>query len=259
MRRFITMFKLDFRRMFTQLLIYILIGGAFLLPILFLVMTTMMDGSISIDPTTGEEKVMEGFSNAWQALSSISGDDSSAGMSMELTSMCNMNLLYIAVLVLTSLFISADFKSGYAKNIFTIRAKKSDYVTSKILVCFIASTLMFVAFFIGIIVGGNIANLPFTTEGFGVSGIICSLLSKIFLSVMFVGIATVVSCFAKEKTWISIVGSLALMMIFFTMISMLTPLNATIVNVVVTLIGGGAIAFGLGVCANLILKKRSIL
>lgn len=259
MRRFITMFKLDFRRMFTQLLIYILIGGAFLLPILFLVMTTMMDGSVSIDPTTGEEKVMEGFSNAWQALSSISSDDSNASMSMELTSMCNMNLLYIAVLVLTSLFISADFRSGYAKNLFTVRTRKSDYVASKILVCFIASSFMFIAFFIGIIVGGNIAGLPFTTEGFGVSGIICSLLSKIFLSVMFVGIATVVSCFAKEKTWIAIVGSLALMMIFFTMISMLTPLNATIVNVLATLIGGGAIAFGLGACAKLILNKRSIL
>lgn len=257
MRRFITMFKLDFRRMFTQLLIYILIGGAFLLPILFLVMTTMMDGSVTIDPSTGEEKVMEGFTNAWQALASLPSD--STGMSMEFTSMCNMDMLFVAVLVLTSLFISADFRSGYAKNLFTVRPKKSDYVASKILVCFIASTLMFVAFFIGIIVGGKIAGLPFTTEGFGVSGIICSLLSKIFLSVMFVGIATVATCFAKEKTWISIVGSLALMMIFFTMISMLTPLNATIVNVLATLIGGGVIAFSLGACANLILKKRSIL
>ena len=44
----------------------------------------------------------------------------------------------------------ADWQtSGYAKNLFTVRSKKSDYVISKTITCFVAGASMIVAFFIG--------------------------------------------------------------------------------------------------------------
>ena len=68
-----SMLKVDFRRAFTMPLFYIMIGVCFVVPILILVMTGMMAGSVSIDPVTKEETVMEGFKNVWQAIGSVSG------------------------------------------------------------------------------------------------------------------------------------------------------------------------------------------
>lgn len=91
----------------------------------------MMDGSVSVDPNTGAETVMEGFKNAWQILGAVSGG--SSGLAMDMTSMCNMNLMYFAIAVLACLFIAEDFRSGYAKNLFTVRAKRNEYIDSKLI------------------------------------------------------------------------------------------------------------------------------
>lgn len=90
-KRLRSMLKVDFRRMRTMRLFYIMMGICLVMPILILVMTTMMDGSVSVDPQTGAETVMEGFDNTWQIIGTASGESSSADMSM--TSMCNINLL----------------------------------------------------------------------------------------------------------------------------------------------------------------------
>ena len=120
-RKLKTMLKVDFRRMFTQPLFYIMIGIAAVVPVLVLIMTTMMDGSVSVDPTTGVETVIHGFDNAWQSIATLSTQPS-AGMDM--VSMCNINLLYFAVPVFVCLFVGEDFRSGYAKHLFTVHAKR---------------------------------------------------------------------------------------------------------------------------------------
>jgi ABC-type transport system involved in multi-copper enzyme maturation permease subunit len=130
-KRMKTMLQVDFRRMFTMPLVYIMIGACFVMPVLILVMTTMMDGSVSVNPQTGAETVMEGFKNVWQVIGSISGENSA--MSMDMTSMVNMNMLYFLAAVLVCIFVADDFRSGYAKNLFTVRSKRSDYVISKTL------------------------------------------------------------------------------------------------------------------------------
>ena len=43
------------------------------------------------------------------------------------------------------------------------------------------------------------------------------------------------------------------------MIPMLTPLNATFMNVILCLAGGAMFSFGLGAIGNSILKKKDIL
>ena len=146
-KRLLSMLKVDFRRMFTTRFLYIMVGICLVMPILILVMTTMMDGSVTVDPQTGAETVIEGFKNTWQAIGTVSSETNP--MAMGLTTMCNINMLYFFIAVLVGVFVADDFRSGYAKNIFAIRAEKTDYVISKTVTCFVGCALMFLGFFVG--------------------------------------------------------------------------------------------------------------
>lgn len=248
------MLKVDFKRMFTMPLVYIMAGVSFALPILILIMTTMMGGT-TVDPTTGVETTVETFTNVWQAFGSESGN----AMGMDLTSMCNINMLYFLVAVFVCVFVADDFRSGYAKNIFTIRSKKIDYVCSKSLVGFVGAILMFILYFIGAMIGGAIAGLSFDTTGFGVSGIIICFFSKIFMTAIFVSIALLLGTIAKQKLWLSILGSFAAGMLLYTMIPMIAPLNASPLNLVMCLAGGILFFLGLGAISNMILNKTNLI
>lgn len=253
-KRLKSMLRVDFRRMFTMPLLYILVGVCLAMPILILVMTTMMDGSVTVDPQTGVETVVEGFRNTWEAIGTLSTE--SAGMSM--IGMCNINLLYFLAAVLVCIFVADDFRSGYAKNLFTVRARKGDYVISKTIVCFAGSVLMLLAFFAGTMVGGAIAGLPFDTGAAGVRGIVMCLLSKLCLAAVFVPIYLLWSVVGKQKLWVSLVGSFCVGMLFFMMIPMLTPLNSGIKNVMLCVAGGALFSVGLGAVSNTVLKKTSL-
>ncbi len=255
-KRLKSMLSVDFRRIFTMPLFYIMVGVCLVIPILILVMTTMMDGTVSVNPQTGVETVMEGFDNTWQAIGSVSSE--SLAMDMSLTGMCNINMLYFFVAVLVCIFVADDFRSGYAKNLFTVRAKKTDYVISKTLVGFVGGVCMILGFFVGAMLGGAIAGLPFDTGAAGAHGIVMCLLSKMLLIAVFVPIYLLMSVIAKQKLWLSLVGSLGIGMLFFTMIPMLTPLDSGIMNVVLCLAGGVLFSVGFGAISNQVLRKTSL-
>ena len=243
-----SMLKVDFKRMLTMPLVYVMAGVCFAMPILILVMTTMMGGA-----EEGAE-AMATFTNVWQSIGSVSG----SAMGMDLTSMCNINLLYFLVAVFTCIFVADDFRSGYTKNLFTVRSKKIDYVISKSLVTFAGATVMFLTYFIGAMIGGAIAGLPFDTAGFGAGGIVACMLSKIFMTAIFVSIALLLGTVAKQRLWLSILGSFAAGMLLFTMIPMIAPLNANFLNVIMCLASGALLAVGLGAVSNVILNKTSL-
>lgn len=245
-----SMLNVDFKRMFTQPLVYIMAGVAFLMPILILVMTTMVGGG----EETGETAEM--FTNVWQAISSVSSGN--AATEMSLTSMCNMNLMYFLIAVFTCIFISDDFRSGYAKNLFTIRAGKADYVFSKTLVCFVGGAIMILCYFVGAMLGGAIAGLPFDLGGVNGGQVFACLLTKVFVVSIFVAICTLASCLAKQKLWLSILASCGAGMFLFMMIPMLTPLNAGTLNVILCLGGGAVFAAVLGTVSKVILNKTSL-
>ena len=255
-RRIKTMLAVDFRRMFTTRFLYIMVGICLAMPILILVMTTMMDGSVSVDPQTGAETVMEGFENTWQIIGSVSSEYDP--MSMDMTTMCNINMLYFLLAVLVCVFVADDFRSGYAKNLFAVRAKKGDYVLSKTLVCFVGGALMLLAFFIGTLLGGAIAGLPFDTGMAGVGGIVMCMIAKIFLVAVFVPIFLAVSVAAKQKTWLSLILGFMTGMLLFMMIPMMTPLDSGITNVIMCLAGGVLFSLGLGAVSNTVLKKTRL-
>lgn len=209
-KRLKSMLSVGFRRMFTMPLFYILAGVSLVIPVLILVMTTMMDGSVSANPQIGVETIMEGLDNTRQALGSVSG----SAMTVDLTGMCNINLICFMAAVLICIFVSDDFRSGCSKNLFAVRAKRTDYVISKTLVSFVGGVCMVLGFFVVAMLGGTVAGLSFDTGTAGVSG----------------------------------VG-----MLFFIMIPMLTPLDSTITNVVLCLAGGVLFSVGLGAISNTML------
>ena len=260
MKRLKTMLHVDFRRMFTQPLLWIMVGSCLVMPILILVMTTMMDGSVSVNPQTGVETVIEGFDNVWQIIGTVSSESADAGaaMDMSITSMCNINMLYFAIAVLVCIFVADDFRSGYAKNLFTVRAKKTDYVASKTLVLSFGAAMMVLAFFIGSIVGGAVSGLSFEMVGFDALNLVLCIVSKMVLVSVFVAIYLIMSVVAKQKLWMSVLLSMMVGMFLFMMIPMLTPLNATLGNVLICAVGGALFSIGLGAISNVVLKKTSL-
>ena len=262
-KRLRSMVKVDFRRMFKSKLFYILIACALVIPILITVMMSMMDGSVSVNPQTGEETVMEGPENTWQSIGALPGEGTEGGEAaamggMDVMSMCNINMMFMLAAVFICLFISEDFKSGYAKNLFTVRAKKGDYVISKTLAGFVCGALMLIAYFIGAVLGGAISGLSFDLGTLNAGNLVMCMIAKVFLMLVFIPIFVLVSVAAKQKTWLCLCGSLAAGMLLFMMVSMITPLSSTIINVALCLAGGAMFSVGLGAISNTVLKKTSL-
>ena len=254
-KRMKSMLKVDLRRMFKSKLFYILIACFLVLPILMTVMMSMMDGSVSVDPQTGVETVMEGPENTWQNIGTLPGEPLGGD---EIFMMCNINMAFMGVAVFVCLFISDDFRSGYAKNLFTVRAKRGEYVVSKTISGFICGAFMLIAYFIGSMLGGAISGLSFDLHGLTVGNLAMCMLAKIFLMLVFVSIFTLISVAAKQKAWLSLCGSFGGGMLLFMMVSMITPLGSTIINVALCAAGGSLFAFGLGAISKVVLKKTSL-
>ena len=260
-----SMFRVDARRMFGTPLFWICLGIAFVIPVLVLVMTSGFGG---------EGGAM--FTNTWQIIGSESANlgammagmagamgggevpaATGAGMT-DMTAMMNINLMYFMMAVFVCLFTAEDFRSGYAKNLFTVRARKTDYVASKTIIGFIAGALFLIAFFIGGVVGGSVAGLPFELGAAGVSGLVMCMLAKIFLTAVFVAIFLLMSVIARSRSWMSICLSLFGGMLLFMMIPMMTPLDSGVMNVGLCLAGGAIFAGAIGAVSNLVLKKSSL-
>ncbi len=263
LQRIKSMLSVDFRRMFMGKFFYIMMGIALVVPTIVFVMMGMMDGTPMTDRETGlpvldefgNPVLIEGFKNVWQMIGSLAN----AKMGIGIVSMCNINLVFFMTAVLVCVFIADDFRSGYAKNLFTVRAEKTDYVISKTAVCFVGGAIMLVLFFVGAMLGGAIANIPFAMEGFNVGNVIMCMLAKIFLMLVFVAIYSLMAVIAKQRIWLSILLSLGAGMLMFMMIPMITPINSNFLNVILCIAGGATFSIGLGAVSRILLKKRDIL
>ena len=253
-----SMLKVDFRRMLRSRTFYILIASALLIPIIMTVMLTMMDGSVVVDQQTGVESVMHGPENAWQSIGTLPTDEGAAMGGMDIMAMCNINMMFMLVAVFICLFISDDFRSGYAKNLFTVRAKKGSYVFSKTVAGFVTGALMLVCYFVGAMLAGAMSGLSFDLGGLSIANIVMCMLAKVLLMLVFVPIFVLVSVAAKQKAWLAICGSLGGGMLLFMMVGMITPLGSTVINVALCAAGGAMFAFGLGAISNALLKKTSL-
>ena len=254
--RVISMLRVDVRRTLKSRTFYILLAVSLLVPVVMTVMMTMMDGSVSVNPQTGVETVIHGPESTWQSIGTLPGGEAMGGM--DVMAMCNINMMFMVVAVFICLFISDDFRSGYAKNLFTVRAKKGEYIISKTLAGFVCGAFMLILYLIGSMLGGVIAGLSFDLHGLNAGNLVMCMLAKVFLMLVFVSIFVLISVAAKQKAWLALCGSLGGGMLLFMMVSMITPLSSTIINVVLCLAGGVLFAVGLGLASKAVLMKSSL-
>ena len=172
--------------------------------------------------------------------------------------MCNINMMYFAIAVLVCVFVCDDFRSGYAKNLFTVRAKKTDYVISKTLVGSLGGACMILAFVVGSVMGGAMSSLPFEMVGFNGFNLFCSILTKVLLVPIFVSIFLMMSVIGKQKSWLAMCLSLGVGMFLFMGISIASPLDAGGMHILLCLAGSVGFAIGMGAISNVILKKTSL-
>ncbi len=246
-KRLNTMMKADGRRMFTSSMFYIMAGIALVMPILILCMTTM----VGADPAA--EAGM--FTSVWQIIGSESG---SMGMNMDMTTMCNINLMFFMAGIFLCLFVAEDFQSGYAKNLFTVRARKGDYIVSKTFYGFLAGAIFLLCFFVGALLGGAFSGLSFATGAAGAAGVMMCMLSKIFLLAVFIAIFLLMAVIGKQRSWLSILLALFGGMLMFMMIPAMTPIDAGIVHVGLTLAGGAIFAPCIGLISRLVLSRQDL-
>ena len=235
------MLAVDGRRMLTQKLFYIMIACSFVLPILVIVMTTMAGGG-------------ELFTSAWQAIGSADG-----GMSMDLTTMCNINMIFFLAAVFACLFTADDFRSGACKNIFAVRAEKSDYVSAKIAVSFVTGSGMLLAYFAGSMLAARMVGLTFAMEGFSAWNLLLCMISKVLLMAIFAAIYVLMSVIAKRRSWMSLLLSFTVGMFMFMVIPMMTPLNAGLINVIMCLAGAVLFTAAIGSAGRMVLDRTDIL
>ena len=267
-----TMLRVDFLRMFKSRTFYIILATALLVPVVMTVMLVMMDGQESTNPQTGEITIMEGPEYVWESFGTLpttdpapapeqpEGDAMAAmGGEMDVLAMCNINLVFMGVSVFICLFISDDFRSGYAKNLFTVRAKKGDYIISKTLAGFVCGALMLILYTVGALVSGLAMGLGFDlVGGLTVGNLVFCIVAKIMLMLVFVAIFTALAVLCKQRSWLSICLSVGGGMILFMMIPMITPLTATVMHAGICLVAGVLAAIVLGLFGKLILQKTSL-
>lgn len=245
-QRLKSMLSVDFYRLFHTPLFYIMVVVSAIIPALVLTMTG-----------TNEAEGAQTFTNVWQVIESVSGANSGAGL-MDLALICNINMVFIFVAIMISIFVSHDYSSGYIKSIFTVHSKKVDYVISKAIVGFISGACMIVAYVFGAMIAGLITGMSFELGTTSVLSVLSCIFSKIFLMAAFVPLYITVAVFFKQKLWLSILGSFAVGILFYPIAMMGAPLNSGILNFFMCIAGGALLGVGFGALSTLILNKRDI-
>ena len=238
-----TLLKADIRRLFTTSRLWIFLFICLLSPVLILTMTSGFGGE-------GAGMV---FSGTWDLIGSVGGE-----MGMDMSVMMNINLLYFVAGIFICLFVADDFRSGYSKNLFTIRAKKSRYVLAKTMTGIIAGALMLITFFIGTVIGGAISGLPFALGTTGIFNLAMCMIAKVLLMGVMIPIFVTVASFGRGRSWLSILISMIVGMFLFMIIPMVSPLNSGPMNVLLSLAGAAMFMFGMGSISTIILKKSDL-
>lgn len=243
-KRLMPIVKLDFYRLLNTPIFYIMVCVAALIPALVLTMAG-----------ANEAAGAQTFTNTWQVFEGLSGN--TAGL-MDFANMTNVNMVYIFAALMISIFVSHDYSSGFVKNIFTVHAKKSDYVVSKSLAGIFGGMCMILAYFLVTIIVGALTGKSFDLGAAGVGGLILCLLSKMALMGLFVPLYLSIAVLFKQKLWLTIVGTFAAGILFYPVASMAVPLDASFLTLIMCVLAAGIGFIGFGSLSSLILNKRDL-
>ena len=185
------MLGVDFYRLFTTPLFYIFLAIAAIIPAMVSAMTTMAGPN-------GEE--IQLYSNVWQIIAA----SESLYVIRTIADYANMNMVFIFGGIMVSIFIGHDYKSGYVKQLFTIHAKKQDYMISKSLVCAFAMACMCLTYLIGGTVGGLLVDYDTSVN---VPSLVFAILGKMVMSLGWASLYTFLNVIFRKYFGISILSS----------------------------------------------------
>ena len=242
--RLLPMIKLDFYRLLHTPIFYIMVLISALIPALVM---TMVGANEGVDAQT--------YTNVWQVFEGLSGN--TAGL-MDFANMANINMVYIFAALMLSIFVSHDYSSGFVKNIFTVHAKKSDYVVSKSLAGIFGGVCMILSYFLVTIIIGAITGKSFDLGVAGIGGLFMCLFSKIALMGLFVPLYLSMAVIFKQKLWVTIIATFAVGILFYPVASLAVPLDATFLTLLMCVLAAGIAFVGIGSVSSLILKKRDL-
>lgn len=212
----LSLLKMDLRRMFRGKLFYCLLVGLGVMIGTF-AMTGTMGGGTSIAALIGP--VTEG------------GGDMMSSMGM------SMVLIFGAIFI--TAIIGSDFATGFIKNIFTVHAKKWDYIISKLIISIVGSVIMIFFYFLLMMILGAIQGLPFDLPGGG--GLVLFLFEQILIAVALNSLIILFNLFCRNRA----IGVIACFVIGMGAITMLiaiigTALNAPFITTLSTLTIAGS-------------------
>ena len=215
----LNLFKMDLRRSFRGKLFYCLILGL-----------GVMLGTFALTGTLGDTNSIASLIGPVS-----SGNDMMASMGI------SMVMIFGAIFV--TALIGSDFATGFIKNIFTVHAKKTDYVISKLLVSAIGSAVMLAFYVILMAVLGAVQGLPFGDVGMG--GILCFILEKLMLCIALNAMVIMVNVFCRNR----VVGILVCFVLGMGGITMLLSLAGNALSLpILTTISTLTVAGSAGMC-----------
>ncbi len=193
-RRLGGMLGVDFYRLFHTPLFYIFLAIAAIIPAMILGTSTMPD------PNTGAVASNPLFTNTWHMIAA----PEPLYMISNIGEYANMNMVFIFGGIMVSIFIGHDYKSGYAKQLFTTHAKKQDYMMSKTLTCAFAMACMCITYLLGTVLAGALVGADMTVN---VGALICAILGKIIMSLGWASLYTFLNIIFRKYFGISIASS----------------------------------------------------
>ena len=186
------MLGVDFYRLFHTPLFYIFLAIAAIIPAMVSAMTMMPDQSgDTMEPL---------YSNVWQIIAA----SEALYVIRTIGDYANMNMVFIFGVIMVSIFIGHDYKSGYVKQLFTTHAKKQDYMISKSLVCAFAMACMCITYFIGGTVGGLLSGYETDVK---IGSLIIAVLGKMIMSLGWASLYTFLNVIFRKYFGISIASS----------------------------------------------------
>ena len=165
--------RMDIYRLFRRKILYVMIVAmsAITLSMLFL-----------NDPST-------------MTFSSILGVMDGVSMDNFMSAASGLGLVYTVMCIMLSFFVCDDFSSGFAKNIFTVHSKKTDYIAGKIISMVVASGVLMLISLIESIFFCMMSGVTMA----GVGGIIIFWIEKWILSAPFAAAILFVSIWLRNK------------------------------------------------------------
>ena len=249
-----SMLKLDFYRLFHAPNFYIMLLIAAIIPAM-IVGTSGLEtqGAGTGNPANSAAPAASiEIVNVWQLVESAGG--SAAANPLDFGGYANINMLFIFAGLLMAIFVAHDYSSGFVKNIFTVHAKKMDYVISKSMVGVFGGAGMIITYVLGTAIAGLLTGKAFDVN---VGGLIMCLASKMLLMGVFCSLFLCIAVFFRNKLWLTIVFTFLFGMMLYPAASVAT-LNSTAVTVFIALIAGIIGAATFGAVSSVILKKRDL-